>query len=98
MTRQILSPLLAAAALSMLPQLMGCSCNDQGVSRLGDVDENTEEDDGGHPFSTDWGQWLSATKLQEDRSAGSVRSANTGVARQCGSSTWKRARTSRQST
>jgi hypothetical protein len=63
MTRHSLSPLLAIGALTLLPLLTGCSCSDQGVSGLGDVDE--EEADKGHPFSSDWGQWLSSTKLAD---------------------------------
>jgi len=64
MNRLPISRLVAASALALTPLLNGCGgCNDQGVSAIGDLDET--EDDNGHPFSTDWGQWLSATKLSD---------------------------------
>jgi len=65
MTRLQFSPLLIVASLAMLPQLTGCQgCSDQGVTKLGDLDEE-EEEENTTLSSQDWGQWLSATKLQD---------------------------------
>jgi hypothetical protein len=49
--------------VSLAAFLGGCSCSEQSVSNLGDVDPT--EEDSTHPFSTDWGQWLSATELPD---------------------------------
>ena len=65
MTRIPLTPLVALGALTLAPQLTGCrGCSEAGLTRFGDLEE-TEEEEGGHPFSSDWGQWLSATKLAD---------------------------------
>ena len=53
MSRFILTPLLLAG--------LAAGCSDSGVSKVEEVEEETDADEGppDEPFSTDWGQWLS---------------------------------------
>ncbi len=66
MTRLPMSPLLAAGALALMPQLTGCrGCSESGLSKIGEAEEVDDEEEEPDTFSSDWGQWLSATKLND---------------------------------
>ena len=63
MARFFITPLLLAG--------LTAGCSDSGVSKVAEVEEETDADEGPpeEPFSTDWGQWLSMTTTPDGKPA-----------------------------
>ena len=57
---------MALAVAAAVPQLQGCSgCQENKLTRTGDVADSGLMDDEASRFSADWGQWLSAATLPD---------------------------------